>query len=177
MHISVAQKLFENVSGTRFAGIDTTVVVNRLKRDEAVQPGVITKVTNGSVVMVFAQADPTAFNDQVLRRMEKEGLNPADFKVGPLSYGEWMGNSPFIVHTKAGETEPTYYLRTHFVKAGTNEFFLDGKPIAKTDIVDTSAPKKPSKQAKLGIKDEVIPRNYKLDSLDKIRIDGVEFVV
>ena len=177
MDLATAQVIFENVRGTRFVGIDTLTVESRLKRDEAVQPGKLTKRTTGSVVMVFAQKDPTAFNNQVLRRMEKEGLDPTEFKVGPLSYGEWMEDSPFIVYTKKGDTEPTYYLRTHFVKAGASEYFLDGKPINKNKIVDTSAPKTPSKQARLGITDEVIPRNFKLDSLTAIRIDGAEYIV
>lgn len=175
MHISVAKKLFENVKGTSFVGLDTKVILPRLKRDEAVQPGVVTKVTTGSTVMVFAQVNPTAYSDQVKRRMVKEGLDPDNWEVGPLSYGGWMGKTPFIVHTKKGDTEPTYYLRVHFVHTGTNEFFLDGKPIAKADIVDTSAPKKEGKQG--GQSDKVIPRNYKLDSIDKIRIDGAEYIV
>lgn len=175
MHISVARKLFENVRGTCFAGIDTETTVPRLKRDEAVQPGVITKVTTGSVVMVFAQEERTAYSAQVKRRMEKEGLDPDSWEGGPLSYGEWVDDTVFIKHTKKGDAEPTYYLRVHFVRAGTNEYFLDGKPIAKADIVDTSAPKKEGVQG--GQEEKVVPRNYKLDSIKNIRIDGTEYTV
>ena len=177
MHISVAKKIFENVSGTCFVGLDTTIVVNRLVRDQKVQPGVHTKETTGSLVMVFAQKDPTAFNVQVLRQMEKEGLNPDDFEAGEMSYGHWMPKTVFIEHTKKGDTEPTHYLRVHFVRNGKSKHFLDGVPVDLNDIVDTSAPPTPSKQDKLGIKDKVIPRNYKLASIDRIRIDGTEYVV
>lgn len=183
MELSEAQTIFKNVQGTRFCGIDSKIIVSRLKRDEAVQPGVLTKITKGSSVMVFAQEDPTAYSNQVKRRMEKEGLDPTSWEGGPLPWGEWMGNSPFIVHTKKDKAEPnpwlavkeTYYLRVHFVHAGTSEYFLDGRPIAKSDIVDTSAPKKVGKQG--GQEDKVIPRNFKLSSLTAIRIDGVEYKV
>ena len=175
MELSVAQTIFENVKGTRFCGIDSETNVPRLARDEKVQPGKLTKVTKGSTVMVFAQEDPTAYSDQVKRRMEKEGIDPNSWEGGPLPYGEWMGNSPFIVHTKKGDTEPTYYLRVHFVHAGKSEYFLDGKSIAKSAIVDTSATQKGGEQG--GQKDKVIPRNFKLGSLTAIRIDGSEFIV
>ncbi len=175
MHISVAKKLFDNVRGTCFVGLDTETVVSRLKRDEAVQPGIITKVTTGSTVMVFAQDDPTAYSVQVKRRMEAEGMNPDNWTVGPLAYGAHVPNSPFIVHTKKGETVPTFYLRVHFVRAGTSEYFLNGNPIAKSAIVDTSAPKKEGVQG--GQDDKVVPRNYKLESMTAIRIDGADYKV
>lgn len=183
MKLSVAQTIFENVQGTRICGIDSDIKVSRLVRDTKVQPGVLRKVTKGSVVMVFAQDDPTAYSNQVKSRMEKEGIDPASWEGGPLPYGEWMDNSPFIKYTKIkkGEDdglisqETTYYVRVHFIKAGTSEYFLDGVSIAKSAIVDTSAPKKEGKQG--GQNDKVIPRNYKLDSLTAIRIDGAEFIV
>ena len=175
MHINVAKKLLENVRGTSFAGIDTETVVPRLKRDEAVQDGELTKVVTGSTVMIFAQEERTAYSNQVKRRMVKEGLNPDSWEGGPLAYGEWLGDTCFIKHTKKGETEPTYYLRVHFVRAGSVQYFLDGNPIKKENIVDTSAPKKEGEQG--GQNEKVIPRNYKLDSIKAIRIDGTEYQV
>ena len=175
MHISVARKIFENVNGTCFVGLDTKTILTRLKRDEAVQPGVITKETTGSTVMVFAQEERTAYSNQVKSRMVKEGLDPTSWEGGPLPHGKWLDDTVFIVHTKKGDTEPTYYLRVHFVHPGKSVYFLNGKPIAKADIVDTSAPKKEGGQG--GQDDKVIPRNYKLDSIEKIRIDKTEYVV
>lgn len=175
MHINVAKKLFENVRGTGFAGIDALTIEPRLKRDEAVQPGVVTKKLTGATVMIFAQEDHTAFSVQVKRRMEKEGLDPDSWESGPLLYGEWIDDTMFIVHTKKGATEPTYYLRVHFVNSGKVEHFLDGKPIAKADIVNTSAPK--SKGGQGGQADQIQVRNYKLDSITAIRIDGTEYKV
>lgn len=175
MDLATAQNIFQNVKGTCFVGMDTETEVSRLKRDEAVQPGKVTKQTTGSVVMVFVQEDHTAYSAQVKRRMAAEGLDPDSWEGGPLPYGEWMGSSMFISHTPKNTGKLTHYVRTHFVRAGTSEYFLDGKPISKADIVDTSAPKKPGKQG--GQDDKVIPRNYKLDSIRKIRIDGAEHTV
>jgi hypothetical protein len=173
MKLSVAQAIFEDVRGTSFVGIDSETVVSRLKRDEKVQPGVLTKRTTGSTVMVFAQSERSAYSAQVKRRMEAEGLDPDSWDSGPLPYGEWMGDSVFIQHTKKGDTDPTYYLRVHFVHPGKSEYFLDGQPISKANIVDTSAPKIESEQG--GQDKKVIPRNYKLDSITAIRIDGAHY--
>lgn len=175
MDISVAQLIFQNVSGTRFVGMDTETDVSRLKRDEAVQPGKVTKRTTGAVVMVFAQDERSAYSNQVKRRMEAEGIDPNTWEAGELPYGEWMGSSVFISHTPKNTGKLTHYLRTHFVKSGTSEYFLDGVAIAKNDIVDTSAPKKEGTQGGQDVK--VIPRNFKLDSIRKIRIDGNELTV
>ena len=173
MHINVAKKLFENVRGTGFAGIDALTIEPRLKRDEAVQPGVVTKKLTGATVMIFAQEDHTAFSVQVKRRMEKEGLDPDSWEGGPLLYGDWIDDTMFIVHTKKGATEPTYYLRVHFVNAGKVEHFLNGKPINKADIINTAAPKNNSSQG--GLLNKIQVRNYKLDSITAIRIDGTEY--
>ena len=173
MHINVAKKLLENVRGTCFAGIDTETVVPRLKRDEAVQPGKLTKVVTGSNVMIFAQEERTAYSNQVKRRMEKEGLDPNSWEGGPLPWGEWVDDTVFIKHTKKGETEPKFYLRVHFIKAGTVQYFLDGIAIDKADIVDTSAPKKEGEQG--GQQEKVIPRNYGLNGIKAIRIDNTEY--
>ena len=173
MHINVAKKIFDNVKGTCFVGIDSLTTIKRLKRDEAVQAGVVTKATTGSTVMVFAQEDHTAFSVQVKRRMEAEGIDPNSWEGGPLPWGEWVDDTMFIVHTKKGDETATHYLRVHFVKAGKSTYFLDGEPIDKADVVDTSAPKKESDQG--GQADKVIPRNYKLDSITAIRIDKTEY--
>lgn len=172
MHINVAKKLFENVKGTSFAGIDSLTEVPLTGGKANPQKGRVTKRTTGSTVMVFAQEERTAYSAQVKRRMEKEGLDPASWEGGPLPYGEWVDNTVFIVHTKKGDTEPTHYLRVHFVHAGKSEYLLDGKPIDKIDIIGLPKPK-PGKQG--GQSDKVIPRNYKLDSITAIRIDGTEY--
>ncbi len=174
MDISVAKKLFENVKGTGFAGIDSLTVVPLTGGKSNPQKGRVTKRTTGSTVMVFAQEEHTAYSAQVKRRMEKEGLDAASWEGGPLPYGEWVDDTMFIVHTKKGDTEPTHYLRVHFVNAGTSEYLLDGEVIAKEDVIGLPKPRE-SKQG--GQSDKVIPRNYKLDSITAIRIDGTEYKV
>ena len=112
MHINVAKKLFENVRGTGFVGIDSLTQVLLTGGKANPQKGRVTKRTTGSTVMVFAQEEHTAYSAQVKRRMEKEGLDAASWEGGPLPYGEWVDDTMFIVHTKKGDTEPTYYLRS-----------------------------------------------------------------
>lgn len=174
MDLALAQTIFENVRGTRFVGIDALTEVALTGGKKNPMKGRVTKRTTGATVMVFAQAERAAYSDQVKRRMEKEGLDPTSWDSKPLSYGHWMDDSVFIEHTKKGDTVPTHYLRVHFVHAGTSEYLLDGKPIKKSDIEGLPVRKE---GAQGGQDDKVIPRNYKLDSLTAIRIDGSEFIV
>jgi len=175
MDLATAQVIFENVRGTRFVGIDALTDVALMGGKKNPMKGRVTKRTTGATVMVFAQAERGAYSAQVKRRMEKEGLDPTSWDSKPLSYGHWMDDSVFIEHTKKDDDAPTHYLRVHFVHAGTSEYFLDGKPIKKSDIEGLPVRKDNGKQG--GQEEKVIPRNYKLDSLTSIRIDGSEFIV
>lgn len=174
MDLTLAQTIFENVRGTRFVGIDALTPVSLTGGKKNPMKGRVMKKLTGATVMVFAQADHSAYSDQVKRRMEKEGLDPTSWDSGKLPWGEWMGDSMFISHTPNGTDVEKYYLRVHFVNAGKSEYLLDGKPIKKSDIEGLPV-RKEGKQG--GQDDKVIPRNYWLGNIKAVRIDGAEFIV
>ncbi len=166
---ATALNIFASVSGTRFIGINSRTQVPLTGGKKNPHMGRVIKVTTGSNVMVFAQAERSAYSAQVKRRMEAEGLDPTSWDSKPLPFGEWVDDTVFITHTKKGDTEPTFYLRVHFVHPGKSEYLLDGNPIAKADII--GMPER-NEGTQGGQTEKVIPRNYKLANITEIRVDG-----
>ncbi len=61
-----------------------------------------------------------------------------------------------------------------FLKGGESQYLLDGKPVAKADIIGLK-PAGESEQG--GLETKVVIRSFKLSSIEKVRIDGMEYVL
>ena len=173
MHITKAQAIFNNVSGSSFVGIDTETVVSLTGGKSNPHKGRVTKRTTGSNVMVFQNRQINGYAAMVERRLVAEGKKASDFKLQPRLWGTRIEDSPFVEHDKNGTTQ--YYLEVIFLKAGEVEYLLDGKVINKADII--GLPMKKDAGGQGGLDDQVIIRSFKLDSITKVRIDGTEYVV
>lgn len=172
MDINVARKLFNNVNGSSFVGIDTVTTVPLKGGKGNPLQGRVQKVVIGSSVMVFQNKKINGYDAMVRRRLETEGKNPDDFKLSPRQWGRRIENTPFVEHEKDGEMR--YYLEVIFLKAGNVAYLLDGKPINKDDIVGLPE-KKEGDQG--GLDKKVVVRSYSLDSIVKIRLDKTEYTV
>jgi len=166
LDINVAKKLFDQVNGGSFVGIDTETAVTLKGGKGNPQQGRITKLGTGASVMVFQNKATNAYKNMVERRLSAEGKDPASFKLSPRVWGTRIPETPFIEHKGA------YYLEVIFLQAGTSEFLQDGKPIAKEDIVGLPTPKE---GAQGGLDNKVVIRTFKLDSIRAIRIDQTEY--
>lgn len=171
MHITKAQSIFNNVSGSSFVGIDTETEVKLKGGKSNPHLGRVKKIVTGSSVMVFQNKRINGYEAMVQRRLVAEGKNPASFELQPRKWGQRIEDSPFVEHVKDGETH--YYLEVIFLKAGDVHYELDGKPIAKDDIIGMPEDKPAGGQG--GLDDKVIIRSYKLSSIRKVRIDGTEY--
>jgi hypothetical protein len=165
-------KIFDNVNGGSFVGIDTLTDVPLLGGKGNAQQGRITKRTVGNSVMVFQNKNGSSYNAMVQRRLNMEGKDPASFVLQPRTWGERIPETPFISHFKDGNT--SFYLEVIFLRPGTTTYMLDGKPIAKADIVGLK-PDTAGEQG--GLDNKVIIRSFKLTSIEKVRIDGMEYVL
>jgi len=106
----------------------------------------------------------------VARRLTAEGKDPASFVLGERAWGTRVPNMPIIEHFKDGAT--AYYLEVIFLKPGVVDYFIDGAPIAKSDIVGM-ADKEEGEQG--GLDNKVIIRSFKADSITEVRVDGKVF--
>ena len=166
-------KIFNNVNGASFVGIDTLTEVPLLGGKKNEMQGRVTKRTVGNQVMVFQNKSSSSYGDMVQRRLLAEGKDPASFELQPRTWGERIPETPFISHTKDGET--TFYVEFIFLRPGTSTYLLDGKPIAKSDIVGLKPESTGGEQG--GLENKVIIRSFKMTSIEKVRIDGMEYVL
>jgi hypothetical protein len=164
-------KIFDNVNGASFVGIDTLTEVPLLGGKKNEMQGRVTKRTVGNQVMVFQNKSSSSYGDMVQRRLLAEGKDPASFELQPRTWGERIPETPFISHTKDGDT--TFYLEVIFLRPGTSTYLLDGKPINKADIVGLKPESAGGEQG--GLDNKVIIRSFKLTSIEAVRIDGMEY--
>jgi hypothetical protein len=100
------------------------------------------------------------------------------FEVKARKWGHRVPNSPFIEHTKAGETVAQYYLDTIFLRAGKVEFFLDGNPIDEKDIIGYEKPEQKQSdnvQGGLKVENQIIVRSIGLASILRIKTGGQDY--
>lgn len=109
---------------------------------------------------------------------ERESEAEDRFQVKPRKWGERIPNTPIIQHTKTGDVHPNYYLDTVFLRAGTTEYFLDGKAIAEGDIEGldkTEAKEGAHIQGGLKAENQVIVRSIGLAGVLAIRTGGTNY--
>lgn len=165
------EAIFANVNGGSFVSIDTLTAVPLTGGKKNEMQGRVTKLTTGASVMVFQNKTTNAYENMVNRRLVAEGKDPASFVLGERAWGVRRKDSPFIDHND------TVYLEVIYLRAPKKvEYFLDGEPIDKKDVVglkETEA----SDESQGGLNNKVIVRSYKADSIKAVRIDGEEFVL
>lgn len=178
------REIFANVNGASFVGIDTESVVKLKGGKKNEMQGRVTKRTLGSQVMVFTNQDQNGYENMVQRRLIEEGKDPSSFSVGPRKWGTRVPGLPIIEHTKDGVTKD--YLEVIFLRSGNTEYYLDGAPIKKEDIIGFDEPEeKPTEvpadtdeatnKGQAGLENKVIVRTYAADSILSVRIDGAEY--
>lgn len=175
MDYATAQKVFGEIKGGTFVGMDTETVEKLKGGKKNPFQGRVTKRVTGSTVMVFGNTESNAYENMVKRRLAKEGKDPEDFKLSPRAWGQRIPGTAFVEHK--GE----HYIEVIFLHAGDVEYFLDGKPL---DVVATGADAawlelpdtkvNPNGQGGLSEDSRVIIRTYKLDSVIAVRAKGEE---
>lgn len=165
-------KIFADVNGASFVGVDTITEVPLLGGKKNPMQGRVTKRTVGNSVMVFQNKKSSSYGDMVQRRLVAEGKDPASFELQPRTWGERIPETPFISHVKDGEMQ--FYIEFIFLKGGKSTYFLDNVPIDEKDIIGLK-PATESEQG--GLENKVIVRSFKLSSIEKVRIDGMEYVL
>ena len=164
MQIETLNTVLNSIEGVTFAGLDSVTDVTLLGGKKNEQQGRVKKVTVGNSIMLFTNKNSNGYENMVKRRLEKEGKNPASFKLGELPWGTRIPNTPIIEHK--GE----HYLQVIFLKSGKTHYELDGKKVDKTEIVGLKPASEGASDAQAGLEDMVIVRTFKLSSITELRV-------
>lgn len=156
------------ISGNSFVGLDTLTTPKLKGGKKNEQQGLVTKSVVGSHVQVFQNKKKNGYASMVQRRLNKDG-STTEFELKPRTWGVRVEGTPIIEH-KGG-----YYLEVIFMKAGLVEYFFEGNTIEKNDVVGLDTDKKEGKQG--GLKDKVIIRTYKIESLVRVTINKETYKV
>jgi len=147
--------------GTTFAGITTLTQVKLVGGKKNPHLGRVTKRTVANV-MLFAD-----YERSVQRKLYKEGKEGLEFEVSERTWGTRIGKSCFIEHNEH------LYLEVIFKSVTSVEYFLDGQPIDKDDIIGLP-PHREADQG--GLEDKVTIRTYGCENIERITIGGETFV-
>jgi hypothetical protein len=156
------------VKGTTFATLETSTVPEMRKTGNPFI-GRVRKISKGLNVQIGA-----IYENAVNRQAEREG-NPdaGEFVAEKLAYGSWLVPHKIIEHKGAFQIRVT--CNPH-MKPSEVIYTLDGEPVNDETLAEIKAfePEKKGsgRQADFGVEREVVPRNYKLDSIVSIKING-----
>lgn len=163
--------IFSGVNGASFISFDAVTVPVLTGGKKNPMQGKITKISKGINAMVFQNKNTNAYENMVEKRLKQEGKNPDDFVLSPRRWGERVENTPFVKHiNKQGELN--YYLEVICLSSGKSSYTLDNAPIDASDIIGLD---KKSEGDQGGLDNKVIIRVFNINSLTKIKIDGVEY--
>ena len=164
--MNIQSLINDNVDGSTFISLDTLTVVDLRGGRANPHLGRVTKRVTGSNVMIFTNKKSNGYANMVERRLIQEGKDPASFQLQPLKWGTRIEGTPFIEHEEA------LYLQVIFLRAGTTQYFLDGNPIEKDQILGLPV-RQEAEQG--GLDNKVIVRTYSVLSIETIRINKMEY--
>lgn len=142
----------------------TIIAVTEEKMNKTKNPfyGRVTKKQRSNVFINFDYAN------SVNKRLVKEGKE-ADFVAHQRVWGERLPNTPIVFHNN------TYYLEAGFLTKNDPkvEYFLDGEPTDKA-VFETYMKPKTKSSGNQGLEDEneVVLRDFKIDSVHEIHMNG-----
>jgi hypothetical protein len=170
-------QVFQNKNGSAYGAMVHRRLAQQLQRQAAERAAEAKEIlakdlTEEQVEQLAGSID--AFLEQADNIGKAKGL----FTLSPRKWGERIEGTPFIQHTKAGDIDPKFYLEVIFINGGESEYFLDGNPIAKDQIIglqETETKEGANVQGGLEAASQVIVRTYEVSSLTAIRAGGKDY--
>lgn len=161
--MQVAQVL-SGVRGSSFVGVSTKTVPVLAGGKKNPMQGRVVKVMEGASGQVFTNTNTNGYENKVNRRLEAEGKEA--FVLSPRVWGERIPETPFVTHKGA------MYLEVVMSTAGKISYLLDGKPIAKSEIIGL---KEKTEGEQGGLEDKVVVRTFAEDSITELKVNGKVF--
>lgn len=167
-------KLYVSRPGT-FVGLTTETVPDMRKTDNPF----FGRVTKRSFTTVQIGA---SYANAVNNRREKEGVADIEpFTPKPRKWGVRINGTPLVIHVKKGEDKPRYYMECRVLQTNHEpQYYLDGRFVdsipLRDQILSFISPKS-SNAAWQGVADEIILRDYALDSIVQVKMDKETYVI
>jgi len=114
MDLEILKAQVEQIRGCTFANLDALC---------SPKPGISQRIT-GERVIIFRTNGASGYENMMKRHLVAAGKDPDSFKVGPLPWGERLGDLPII--TNRGK----FYLQTIELAPGKEDFFLTFSGVA-----------------------------------------------
>lgn len=166
MQFKIVEAALNTLEGGTFIGLDTETKVKLKGGKKNPQQGRITKRMIGASVMCFANNQTNAYENMVKRRLVAEGKDANDFQLSERVWGHRIAGTPFVEHNG------NHYLEVIFMRAGAVEYFMDGQPINKNDIIGLEDS---SEAHQGGLDNKVVLRTFAIDSIVALRANGKEW--
>ena len=166
--------LYQSRPGT-FVGLTTETVPDMRKTDNPF----FGRVTKRSFTTVQIGA---SYANAVNNRREKEGVVDIEpFTPKPRKWGVRINGTPLVVHVKKGDDKPRYYMECRVLQTNHEpQYYLDGKFVDSIPLRDQilSFISKPSSNAAWqGVTEEVIIRDFALESIVQVKMDKETYVI
>jgi len=165
---SKLEAILSTVNGSSFISLDTSTTPVLLGGKKNPMQGRVRKHNTGASIMVFQNKVKHGYAGMVARRLEKEGKDPALFKLSPRTWGTRMAGLPIVEHKGA------QYLEVIYLKAGKVSYTLDGQAIDKADVEGLKVTPPSGKQG--GLSDKVIIRTFKVESISRLKVGGAVYL-
>ena len=161
------------VKGTTFATLETSTEPAMRKTGNP-YVGRIRKISKGLNVSIGAN-----YENGVNRQAGREGVEEAgEFKAEKLAYGSWLVPHKIIEHK--GELQIRVTCNPH-MKPSEVYYTCDGERVTDEVLAEIKSfePEKSSssRQADFGVEREVVPRNYKLESITGITVNATHYKI
>jgi len=162
--------LEKNLNGAGFIGLVAQTPVKLKGGKKNPQQGRIYKVIKNGNCILFQNKQKNGYSNMIRRRLEKEGIDPDNFKLGKRPWGKRLPNLPIVEH------KGNYYLEAIFNQAPKVEYLIKDengfRPISKDEIIGLPETKKAGKQGGLSDKNKVVIRTFKVDNIKELHFNG-----
>jgi hypothetical protein len=152
MELGAVQHLLEKVNGCTFASLDAETYP---------KPG-LRCVTTGARIILFTNKRESGYDNMVRRRLTAAGLNPDNFVLSDLPWGERIVGTPLIYH------DGSYYLQTILLDPGKKEYDIMGRAVNPASF----GVKERRTNQGLARGNEVLVSTWKLESITRITLMG-----
>lgn len=152
------------INGTKIGSIDTVTNVDLKGGKSNPYRGRITKHTMGANVIFINDNNDSSYQRMVRKRLVQEGMDAANFSVGPRPWGERIQGTPLIQH------KDTMYVQVVHLRKPTNIVYkLDGQIVIDINTVPGfTANKSEGRQG--GLVKKVIVRTPKISSIHAVKM-------
>jgi hypothetical protein len=123
-----------------------------------------------------------SYTNAVNNRREKEGsVDIEPFIPKERKWGVRINGTPLVVHVKKGESGPTFYMECRVLSTYHEpEYYLDGRFVdmipLRDEILSFITPKGSNAEWQ-GVTQEIIIRDYALNSIREVKMDKEVYVI